>query len=150
MRKLRVDGKPIDIEPYMDDLQACFRKTRGLVAVYLHGSYGTPHQTPLSDVDLALVYRADALPTFEEEMDAIGCITGAAHAEDVSVTTLNRAPAPFQFRVLSTGRLLYCVDRVALADFVEQVLNVHGDYVIDYERFLGEYDAALLERYRHD
>lgn len=146
-RKLRIDGKPIDIGPFMEDLRACFRKTRGLIAVYIYGSYGTQDQTPLSDVDLAFVYLPDALPSFDEELEATGCVTAAANADDVSVTTLNRAPAPFQFRVLTTGRLIYCADEVALADFVEEILNRHGDYVIDHETFLREYDAALVERY---
>ncbi len=147
MRKLSVDGRPIDIEPCMGALADCFRRAEGLAAVYLYGSYGTPYQTPLSDVDLALVYRSDAVPTFRAEIEMVGCILEAVREDDVSATVLNRAPAPFQFRVLSTGRLIYCSDRLALADFVERVLNAYGDYVTDYERFLREYDAALVERY---
>lgn len=147
MRKLSVDGTPIDIEPYMGALMACFRRAEGLAAVYLYGSYGTPYQTPLSDVDLALVYRSDAVPTSQAESEMVGCILAAVREDDVSVTVLNRAAAPFQFRVLSTGRLIYCADRLALADFVERVINAYGDYITDYEGFLHEYDAALVERY---
>ncbi len=150
MRKIRNDGRLIDIEPRMDALRACLGAVRGLAAAYLYGSYGTPYQTPLSDVDLALVYRMDALPSFGEELETIGRVIDATCRDDVSVTTLNRAPVIFQFRVLETGRLIHCADPVALADFVEQVLQRHGDYVIDYERFLREYDAALVERYRHE
>lgn len=147
MRKLSVDGKPINIEPYMEDLTSCFRVTRGLIAVYLYGSYGTPHQTPLSDVDLGLVFRLDSVPAFREEIEIVGRIAETARDDDVTATILNRAAAPFQFRVLSTGRLIYCADRLALADFVEQVINDYGDFVIDYEGFIKEYDAALVERY---
>jgi hypothetical protein len=64
------------------------------------------------------------------------------------ITLLDRAPAPFQYEVLATGRLLLCTDPAALADFVETVLDRHADYVTD-ERFLREYDQALVERYAH-
>lgn len=86
-------------------------------------------------------------PGFEEEAKTLGRILEAVREDDVSATVLNRAPSPFQFRVLSTGRLIYCADPVALADFVEQVLNVYGDFVTDYEAFLRDYDDALVARY---
>ena len=72
------------------------------------------------------------------------------HEEDVSITILNRAPVLFQFRVLETGRPLLCRDPIALADFTEEVISRHADFIIDYEQFVKEYDAALRERYVHD
>lgn len=147
MRWLNNDGKPIDIEPYLGALVAELRALPGIVAAYLYGSYGTPLQTPLSDVDLALVFRPEAVPSFKEELRLIGLVTGTLHEDDVSVTILNRSPCTFQYRVLATGRRLLSTDPIALADFVEGVLRRHGDYVIDERRFLAEYDEALLEAY---
>lgn len=147
MRKLRCDGRTIDISARLGTLRARLAGVPGLVAVYLHGSYGTPFQTPLSDVDLAVVYRRGAVPTSHQELDVINSVIEALGQEDVSVTTLNRSPVVFQFRVLETGRPLLVTDETALADFVEEVLGRHGDFIVDYRNFLGEYDQALVEHY---
>jgi predicted nucleotidyltransferase len=65
IRKLHNDGRPIDISSKLPDLIAALADMPGLAAVYLYGSYGTPYQTPLSDVDLALVFGPRAIPGFD-------------------------------------------------------------------------------------
>ena len=42
----------IDIEPRVAALVACLKSEDDVLAAYLYGSYGTVHQTALSDVDL--------------------------------------------------------------------------------------------------
>ena len=147
MRHLRNNGKTIDVDAYLGEFENRLRAVPGLAAVYLYGSYGTPLQTPLSDVDLALVFRLGNEPTFQEELELIGLATETLHEEDVSVTVLNRSPSPFQYRVLATGRKLLVLDEVALADFIESVCKRHGDFVTDYDRFVREYDEGLVEVY---
>lgn len=146
MRKLSNDGVKIHVEDRLGSLEACLEGTEGLVAVYLFGSYGTPDQTPLSDVDLAFVFRPDALPSADSELQLRARVLDALRQDDVSITVLNRAPSPLQYRVLATGRLIYCASPVELADFVELVLNRHADFLPHYEAFLREYDAALADR----
>lgn len=147
MRKLRTNGEPLRIDHRLDALREVLARAPGLVAAFLFGSYGTPRQTPLSDVDLALVFRLGEEPGFDAEMELRGEIHAALAEDDVGIVFLNRAPSPFQHEVLSTGRRLYCSDETALADFVERVLRVHADFVFDHRRFLAEYDQALRERY---
>lgn len=147
MRRLKTDGRMIDVDDRLDDLRALLGRTPGLVGAYLFGSYGTPRQTPLSDVDLALVFRAGAEPAWEEELALRPDILETLGEEDVSIVVLNRAPSPFQYEVLSTGRRLWCGDEAALADFVQWVLKVYGDFGFDYRAFLKEYDRVLVERY---
>jgi predicted nucleotidyltransferase len=143
-------GSPIDVQPYLQNLQGYLEGVEGLVAAWIFGSYGTPYQTPLSDLDLALLFRWDRLPDLARQGQLYLDIPEILHEEDVSITILNRAPVRFQFRVLETGRLLLCRDPVALADFTEEVISRHADFIIDYERFVEEYDQALRERYAHD
>ena len=140
-------GRPIDVEAHLEDLRAYLGDREGLVAAWIFGSYGTPYQTPLSDLDLALLYRPDAVPDFKERARVHEQIMDILREEDVSVTILNSVPVLLQFRVLETGRRLVCRNEIALAGFVERVLNEHGDYIIDHQRFIQEYDRALLERY---
>lgn len=149
MRLLRVTGRPIDVEDRWDDLRQALERTPDLVAAYLFGSYGTKYQTPLSDVDLAFVFRLGREPDFDGEMSFRTDVLEAMREDDVSITILNKAPCVFQMKVLETGRRIYCADEIALADFVERVLNIHGDYIIDHKRFLKEYDAALVAEFGH-
>jgi predicted nucleotidyltransferase len=140
-------GKAIDIEPYRDDFVSYLEGLDGLVAAWIYGSYGTPYQTPLSDLDLAVLFQPTQVPDFRGQGQLYGDLEGILHEEDFSVLVLNRAPVLFQFRVLETGRQLVCRDPVALADFVERVISRHADFIVDHDRFVEEYDRALLEQY---
>jgi predicted nucleotidyltransferase len=141
---------PIDVQSYLEDLRSHLESVEGLVAAWIFGSYGTPYQTPLSDLDLALLFQRDRLPDLAREGQLYLDVTGILHEEDVSLLFLNRAPVLLQFRVLETGRRIVCRDPVALADFTEEVISHHADFIIDHEQFVKEYDQALLERYAHD
>jgi predicted nucleotidyltransferase len=146
----RETGKTIDVEPFLRDLRSYLESLDGLVAAWIYGSYGTPYQTPLSDLDLALLYRRDRLPDLAEEGRVWSRIVEILREEDVSVTIVNRASILLQFQVIKTGRKLVCRDPIALADFVEWVLSRHADYIIHHREFAREYDQALVERYAHD
>ena len=145
MRKLHNDGRKIDVSPHLEELDAELRKVPGLAAVYLFGSYGTEHQTPLSDVDLAFVFAEGHVPDGHGHLSLIGTVTGTLHEEDVSVTLLQKSPLALRFSVLSKGRPLFVYDEVALADFVEETIDRYCDFAVDYEPFLREYDRALVE-----
>jgi predicted nucleotidyltransferase len=146
-RKIRNTGRAIDVSAHMAALERALMEVRGLAAVYLFGSYGTPFQTPLSDVDIALVFAEDDDSSLLRHVELIGCITEALHEDDVSVTILNRAPLAFRHRVLAEGRLLLLLDEIAHADFLESTITRYSDFAIDEERFLQEYDRALVEEY---
>ena len=143
MRKLRNDGRPIRIESRLGELDLRLRGFPGVAAAFLFGSYGTPYQTPLSDVDVAVLFRADAVPAPGAE----AAVMEALAEDDVSLTVLNRVPSVFALRVLRYGRLLPCTDATSLADFTAEVLQRQADFAIPRERFLREYDAALHERF---
>jgi predicted nucleotidyltransferase len=143
-------GTPIDIEPYREDLRKYLEDQEGLVAAWLYGSYGTSYQTPLSDLDLAVLYRWDRLPDLGEEGGLVMDLTAILHEDDLSITVLNRSPAIFQFRVIESGPPIVCRDPVALADFIESVISHHADFIVDHKRFTQEYDEALVEQYGHD
>lgn len=124
-----------------------FANVPGLVALFLYGSYGTEHQTPLSDVDLAVLFTRDAVPSPDERLRLGGLATEVLREDDVSLTILNRAPLPFQHQVLRTGRILLVRDEVALADFRERVVHRYCDFAIDHEAMRADYDEGLRRTY---
>jgi predicted nucleotidyltransferase len=148
--RYREGREPIDIEPYLPALRSYVEGLDGLAAAWIYGSYGTLYQTPLSDLDLALLYRPESVPDFKGELTVYGRICEILREDDISITVLNRSPVIFQFRVLETGRQLVCKDPEALADFVESVLTRHADYIVAHERFVQDYDQAFAERYGRD
>lgn len=149
MRKLHNDGRRIDIGDRLPALEEALRAVPGLAACFLFGSYGTEWQTPLSDVDLAFVFRPGSVPDLDRELHLIGVVTDALREEDVSVTDLNRASLALRFDILSKGRPLFVFDEIALADFIEETIDRHADFAVDRDRFLAEYDRALAEDYVH-
>jgi predicted nucleotidyltransferase len=142
----REAAAPIDLGSRLTRLADRLRSEPDVLALYLYGSYGTPAQGPLSDVDLAILFRPSRSPDLDRELELRGEVLAILGEDDVSITLLERSDPIFQYEVLSTGRRLMCADEVELADFVEQVLDRHADFSIDHELFLAEYDAAL----RHD
>ena len=146
-RKIRNTGRPIDVSAHLEELKRALGDVPGLAAVYLYGSYGTPFQTPLSDVDVALVFRDENEPSTAEHVELIGRVTGALHEDDVSVTILNRAPLAMRHKVLADGRPLLLLDEIAHSDFVERTITRYSDFAIDEARFLEEYDRVLVEEY---
>jgi predicted nucleotidyltransferase len=149
MRKLRNTGVPIDVSARLPALLAQLRENAAIVAVYLYGSYGTPYQTPLSDVDIAVLFRPDRVPDSPSHVDLINQVTGGLQEDDVSVLILNTAPLSLQFTVVSKGRALLVTDEVALADFLELLFDRYGDFVVDEARFFAEYDQARQEELVH-
>ncbi|MGH9382652.1 MAG: type VII toxin-antitoxin system MntA family adenylyltransferase antitoxin [Thermoanaerobaculia bacterium] len=149
MRKLHNDGQMIDVSSRLGQLDSAMREVPGLAAVYLFGSYGTEYQTPLSDVDLAFIFAKNHIPDFDAHLSLIATVTATLQEEDVSVTLLDKAPLTLRHTVLSKGRPLFVYDEIVLADFIEETLDRYLDFQVDYERFLHEYDRALVEEYGH-
>jgi predicted nucleotidyltransferase len=89
-RKISNSGRTIEVSSRLAALKEVLRGFPGLVAAYLYGSYGTPLQTPLSDVDIAVLFAKDEVPSSRRHLELIGLIVDALREEDVSVTLLNR------------------------------------------------------------
>lgn len=137
----------IDIDPYLPGLIRYLRQDGDIVAVWIFGSYGTPEQTPLSDVDLAVLFRPGTHPDPKRELRLAADITEIVREDDLNLVVLNHAPVTLQMRVLESGRPLYESDSAAVSDFVERVAKLYGDFAPDLLRFHDEYDDSLREAY---
>jgi len=129
-RKIRSDGRAIDVSARLPALEETLREVPGLAAVYLYGSYGTPSQTPLSDIDIALVFQEGREPSPQQHLELIGRIIAALHEDDVSVTVLNDAPLALRHKVLAEGRRLLLLDEIAHADVLEHTITRYSDFAI--------------------
>ncbi len=122
-------------------------KQDDVAALFLFGSYGTKYQSYLSDVDFAI------LPSSIESMDAyreielLSELQTLGQCEDINLINLFKVPVTLSIRVLDEGRLLFCRDEIALADFKEYVIRMYCDFEPDLKAFYSDYDAALREEF---
>lgn len=149
--RLRREPKTIQIDGQLSALERFCARQEALSAVYLFGSYGTEHQTPLSDVDIAvLVKRAHHPMSLKDRLTLEDQISRILREDDVNLLILNDAPVVFRHKVLKQGRMLYRAGHgTDLADFIEGTLNVYLDFIASYRAFLRDYDRARLEEARH-
>jgi len=123
-------------------------KARGdILAIYIYGSYATKYQTPLSDLDLAILPMPEVNLDLNTELGIEVKLVEICKTDHVNVINLSNAALPFQMKVLEQGRLLYCADQNLLADFIEMVIKRFCDFAPDLEAVYKDYDAGLKEAY---
>ena len=67
--------------------------------------------------------------------------------EAIDLLNLNKAPLYLQFKVITTGRLIYEVDPDLTSDFLENLFNRYHDRELRYKMFFKEWDEGLKEDY---
>ncbi|MEW5898009.1 MAG: nucleotidyltransferase domain-containing protein [Bacillota bacterium] len=139
----------INIDPFFPDLLGYFSGNKDIFAAYLYGSYGTAAQTPFSDVDLAVLLAPEADRTLPKQMEIEANLAKICHIDDINLLLLNDAPVLLQFKVISTGRLIFARDAEAVNDFQELVCKRYADFMPDYLNFCRDYDRSLREAYSY-
>lgn len=96
---------------------------------YLYGSQARGNAGPLSDVDLAVLFRSDLASP--ERFQQLLAVTGEAmdifQREDVFVADLADATPLLRFQVYQEGRLLYCRDDAIRVKFMMEALRDYED-----------------------
>ena len=118
-----------------------------VLAFYLYGSYGTEMQTPLSDVDLAILPMPGIRLDLKKELE-LSCRFGEiGRNEDINLINLAKVPVTLQMNVVEGGKLLYCRDWILLADFLEQVIRRYCDFETDLRSLYLDFDVGLREEF---
>lgn len=101
----------------MHDLTAALvevaRATRGVVSVYLFGSFAEARAHAESDVDLGVLLDWDTYPTDRERFDCrllLGTRFSDAARRDADVVILNEAPPQLRRAIVIKGQRIYCAD----------------------------------------
>ena len=118
---------------------------KNILALMLFGSFANENETPLSDVDLAYLPVANGNKTKQENIDNVLYHQLAKHlaTDDITLVNLRESPALLAFAALQ-GKLLFCRNKKAFAEYKEKVLNVapdiaqmRSDYAKNYLRALS-------------
>lgn len=110
------------------------RELPAVIAIYLFGTWGGPHQRKDSDVDLAVLPNTP--------LDAVACWElaqrlAAEAGKDVDLVNLRTASTVLRAQVVAGGDRLYCADQNRCAEFEDFVFS-------DYAR-LNEERKGILE-----
>ncbi len=132
------------VEKEINELILYLTKNSNVIAFFIFGSFGTQYQNQNSDIDFAILYDKDI--TLKEELILEVKISEIFKRDDIDVVNLNKAPINLQHRVIYTGDLLYCRDKIKLADFKEKVFRIYGDYGITLKFFYEDYLKGLIEK----
>ena len=112
-------------------------------AVILFGSLATNKETPLSDVDLAVLYQTnlslDELDRLHQQV--LGIITDLLQSDDIDVINLNTAPLSMQYGAIKQSKILLLNNRDAYIDYWEHTVK----YYLDFKPLLDECNKTLLE-----
>lgn len=129
-------------------LQELKRLKVGLV--YLFGSEALGIETPLSDVDIGIVFFDRKIlddfrmrrKTYTELYDVFADIFPSILERELDIVFLQQTPLDFQYNVILKGKVLYQKNPQFQADYEEQVLDQYLDFkpVVDY------FDQIFLER----
>jgi predicted nucleotidyltransferase len=120
-----------------------FRAEPAVLAAWLYGSVAGGHANRFSDVDFAVLLRADS-PQGLDRFVLLDRITRAladvlaVSERDVDVTALNEQGLVFQYEVLRSGRLIYEADRTARELFAWDVVC----RFLDFQPTLAIHDRA--------
>lgn len=141
------DNKPLDfnfIRQRLNDLPhslACLKQQ--ISAVILFGSLATNKETPLSDVDLAVLYHRDLSTDDLESLhrQVMGIITDLLQSDDIDVINLNTAPLSMQYGAIKQSKILLLNNRVEYIDYWEKTVK----YYLDFKPLLDESNNTLLE-----
>jgi predicted nucleotidyltransferase len=141
----QADGRMLDVGSGLSRLPRIAAAHADIDALWLFGSYGTDRQTPLSDVDIAVL---PALGTSRDVHWILRCAVWLAETlgtDAVDPLRMDTAPLWLQAEVVTSGQPLYVRDPVPVADYMEILWQRWGDFLIDWRLFQAESRRALRE-----
>ncbi len=93
-----------------------------VLAIYIFGSFGTAHQTAESDVDIAVLMpkKMDPLTLWDTAQQIAIELN-----KDVDLIDLKGASTVFQNQIISTGKRIYCSDKISCDLFEHTCLSMY-------------------------
>lgn len=142
-----LDNRPLDfilIREKLNELPTVLKSFANQIsAVLLFGSLACEKETPLSDVDLAVLYShsLDSLDLERVHFKVWDVVTDLLETEDIDLINLNTAPLTMQYGVIKQAKLLVLNNKAEYIDFWDQTVK----YYLDFKPLLDECNKELLK-----
>lgn len=121
----------------------------GVAVLYLFGSHAEGLATPVSDIDVGVLFAPDALPLPENKTelynalyDVFTDVFDMSGFRDIDIIFLDQARLELQFDVITHGRVLFETDYDIRLDFEERVAALYRDF----KPLLNEFNRGVLQR----
>jgi len=124
-------------------MQRIFEAYKEIIAVYLFGSY-VDKREQARDVDLAVLLAGTGVSQVDLYLELYPCLAELFAPLDVDLLFLNSVSLPLRFEVISTGKVVYCLDDNQRTDF-EYIVS--GEYM-DFKYHLDAARRELFESIR--
>jgi predicted nucleotidyltransferase len=114
----------------LDQKLAQYARGQEIIALYLFGSAATGTQTPLSDIDIAVLLPED-IPVhqyFDRRLQMTLDLMQLLGAKEVDLVILNQAPPLLKHQVISHGKVIYCRDEPQRSRFEARALLEYLDF----------------------
>jgi predicted nucleotidyltransferase len=136
------------IDELVAEIENLLQAQPDVLAAYLFGSVSEGREGPLSDVDIAVLFRPGLAQDQMWHMeDALGVIVSQRlPGYTIDLMALNLSPLRFRFEVISKGQAFYSADDSQRADFESYTLRRYWDL----KKYLSEYRTNLIARAKEE
>ncbi len=119
-------------------------KDETIIAAYLFGSYATVRESPLSDLDVAVLLdsRFPSSSYLDKQIELLTYLSQVMGTDRVDVVILNRASPLLAHRILRDGHLLFSKDESQRIYFQTRAIDLY----LDMEPARRESDRQLIQR----
>lgn len=116
-----------DLEAVTSQLAA----RKEVTALYLFGSRAAGTAGPMSDTDLAVLLSEDvpAQDYFNVRLELLAEVSAALGMDRVDLVVLNDAPLALRYRIISTGKILFCKDEPRRIRFTARAITLYLDFL---------------------
>lgn len=119
-----------------------------VISAFLFGSCHTGSMTPLSDVDIAILFderlSSEEIENMENEIYVK--LTEALGTDEVDLIVLNRAPLSVRFGVLKDKEIIYFSDKQKVIDFQCNVVSKYLDFKPIRDSMNKEFLSMIKDR----
>mgnify|MGYP005843541419 CR=1 FL=1 len=139
-RKINIE----DVKSKICDLNTIYEKySHILVCMYVFGSINSCRSTPLSDIDIAILFDNSI---DEKQMDLyenkiLSDLSDFFNTEEIDLIVLNKAPLSIQYGVIKSKSNMYYKDLVKIADYENNIVLRY----IDFKKYRDELNDAFIK-----
>ena len=114
--------------------------------VYLFGSFAEGKNSPLSDIDIGIVFTDNHFPATDSSgiyNELYFIFTDVFTGKSIDIVFLENAGLELKFDVVKHGKNIFCISETEKYRFEDDVTMMY----MDFKPILNEFNQAILQRF---